>query len=259
VFDRSLANNHPAEAGSFNDSARPHAFETSGQLKFEPRTARYDAAMRRISRAAGISFVADYFTKPVAMELPPTTENLRAAMKLAASCFNATHRWRGNVMIVRSRDWFAAIDREPRTEVVDRWEEGSKGRSHLDLMDYLVAARELNDRQMATFANHMNEEGIRLFEEEVRLLMRNRHSLRGYASLTGMQKLHTRSKSGLPVSRLDAAQRIAWKPALRILGLFPPEVLARIRIKTKPSQPIPKFSVEGIPQFGEISLVAAGG
>jgi hypothetical protein len=252
--ERSLADLNSANQDPFEDAHRPTVSDKSTVLKLNEGLARYDRAMLAIADAAGVPLVADYFTKKTAFRLPAPSITLTKVMQMAAKALNVSHRWRGNALVVRSRDWYAAIDCEPAAEVVDRWETASQGSARLSLIDYMIAARDLADRQIATLANHSNYEGLSVFEEEAKSLMRYRHALRGYASLNGSQRLQTRSKTGLPVSNLSAAQRSAWKPALRILGLFPPEALAHIRIKTTPAHPIPRFSVGGIPHIGEISL-----
>src|SRR5205823_2862973 len=93
----------------------------------------------------------------------------------------------GNVICLRSRQWFFDRPKEVPLRLVRQWRELSDRHGALPLEAYLQMATSLNDGQLATLGN-LAGEGVLPYElHGLSILDSARSVLRLYASLTSRQ------------------------------------------------------------------------
>ncbi|MGV3720125.1 MAG: hypothetical protein ACO1SX_04370 [Actinomycetota bacterium] len=237
----------------FTDPARERSVLS---LKYGP--ARLDQALLELARASKVNLVADYYTKPGDIPVNGSGRSLAGWLGQVEKSHSLAHFWQGPTLVIRSRDWPRATDREPTASVTDHLDARQRKAGALGFDEYLYAANALRDSQLATLFNHADQHGRRLYQRDVPRLTRYRHVLRGFAALTDPQRRLLRSDAGLPVAALTPSQLERWRPALRRFSLFPPASFnhAGLKISSVPegSGPLPDFLLLGLPELPEVEL-----
>jgi hypothetical protein len=187
-------------------------------------TYRYDRALELLAKSAQVDLVSDYFThgKPVKWEGGPQ----RMAQVLADldQDYGLTHRWEGSTLLVRTRNWAEALEREPTTAVVERAETVAASPDGPELKDVVWIASRCSDEQLAVLGFHMDPTGKRLKPLELAPQIRTNSAwLRAYAALTPAETKLAEGPSGLRLARLPLRTRALWERALMRASVYPPE------------------------------------
>ncbi len=224
-------------------------------------TARSDRALLEIARAAGVNLAADAYTRGQPFPLVARDKPLQSLLADYETLYRGSHCWLGSALVMRSRDWPFRYDREPPAAVLDRWDAAlKKPGDHHSCDDYLAAAAGAQDRQIPGIRNHLDEHGESLHRESAYRLGRNRHVLRGWASLNAPQKQAAGGQRGVALASLGAPQQAAWRRALAPYELVLQGAdWSALRLRALPpasgDEVIPSFVLLGLPDISPVDLV----